>query len=139
MLSLINGLGFAGRVLKAGLYKKAIGLVPIAIGVLWGIEAFLYARIVFGVVGFYINVLYVKMTINITVIDQLRIIITPLLLGIFIVCFLQSVISTDSRILSFILDSFCFSIMFIGSVLLVDKKIKVLVKEELSRFKIWKK
>ena len=139
MLSLISGLGRPGMVLKSGIYKKGLGLVPIVVGIFNGIEAFLYARIFFGLIGFYINLVCVKKVTSISVLEQVNCFIKTIIVGILISALLVNFSSIESRIVSLIFNTSIFVLLFSIVVLLVDRKLRNILSSEMKRIKITNK
>jgi len=136
MFGLISGLGHPGTVLRAGIYKKVIGVIPILVGVLYGIEAFLYTRIFSSLVGFYINLVYVKKVAAISVKDQVNCFVLPLVIGLLVSLLIVYFSAIDSRIMSLIFNTFSFGLLFSVIVLQADKKLKEILHFEISRIKV---
>ena len=136
MLSFISGLGYAGEVLKAGIYKKLIGTIAIVIGIFYGIEAFLYSNIVFGLIGFNINLSSVRKVTSITMIEQLNCFIRPLFVGVIIICLIVSFSFFDSIYLRIIFNSIIFILLFTIIVFFTDKSLKKIIYSEFSKIKI---
>lgn len=130
ILSVISGLGFPGRVLVSGLYKKGINIFPIIIGFLFGIESFLISRICFGLVGFWVNCFYLKKTIGLGIVTQISYFVLPVIFAAITVFLLESLIQIENRYYSLLISAVLFGITFSISSILFDKKLKnILFKE----------
>ena len=134
MLSVISGLGFPGRVLTAGVYKKIINIAPIIIGFIYGIESFLIFRIVFGLFGFWVNCIYLRKTIQISIVNQVEFFIKPLAIGLILSFCINSVVDIENIYLSLILRSFLFGIPFIIGTLMLDLKLRLTLLNEYGIF-----
>lgn len=135
MLSLISGMGHSGIVLKAGIFKKLIGIFPILVGVFYGIEAFLYGYIIYGVIAFYINIVYVHKIMSIGVLEQIRCFIRPLVVGVIITCLIVSFSFFNSIYLRLIINSIIFISLFTITVFLTDKSLKKIIYLEVNKIK----
>lgn len=65
-------LGRSDIFLYLEILKKAVGLLPIAIGIFFGIYYMLLVSIFTGIVSLYLNIWYTGKTLNYTFINQLR-------------------------------------------------------------------
>lgn len=71
-LNILQVLGRSDIFLYLEILKKAVGLLPIAIGVFFGIYYMLLVSIFTGIVSLYLNIWYTGKTLNYTFINQLR-------------------------------------------------------------------
>lgn len=131
MLSTISGLGYPRRVLVSGVYKNIINLIPIIIGFFYGIESFLIYRVVFGVLGFGINCYYIKITINISMIEQLKYLFKPLLIATTLAVLINHFVYIENDYISLVVKSILFSVPYLLLVYWFDQNLRIICKEEL--------
>jgi len=115
MLSLIEGLGYAGKTLIIGLYKKSIGVAALIVGFLWGLEAFLYACIFRNIFGLLINMLAVNKVLPTNFSSQFNWFKSSLFIASGVVIIIVLGVKIDNIYLSFFIKS----ILFIFSYLIL--------------------
>lgn len=135
MVNLISGLGYSGKNLKLGLWKKSVGLLALFFGYKWGIEAFLYACILRNLIGLIMNMVYVSKVINLSILAQLKWVYKPILVALILVLGNELITSIENIYLSFIVKGGTFGFSYIILVYFSEKEISNIVKTQLNNFK----
>lgn len=134
MISLIQGVGLIGKNLILGTYRKILGIISLGIGVIYGIEAFLYACIFRNVFGLVINMFFIQKITAIKFLTQLSWFIKPLAVAIINIVLIYYIFNIENLYLSFILKSFIFITLYILLTFFIDKSLIKMVLNELNNF-----
>lgn len=135
MVNLILGLGYSKKNLTLGLWKKALKLVALFFGYLWGIEVFLYSIIFTSLLSSILNMIYVNNIITISVSTQISWIYKPLIIALIVASVNETFISIDNIYASFIIKGGIYCITYLSSIYLFDINTKELIYPQLKNLK----
>ena len=135
MVNLILGLGYSGKNLKLGLWKKGVGLIALVFGFLWGIEIFLYALIGRNIFSLILNMIYVRNIINLSVAEQFKLIYKFIIFALIIAVPIELEVHINNIYISFFVKGGLFSFAYLVLTFFFKKEIKTLILDQLNNIK----
>ncbi len=135
MVNVVIGMGFPGKNLVLGLWKKTFGIIALVIGFFFGIEKYLHALVAVNIIGLGLNLYFVSNIIKIDILSQLKLFYKTLAIGVFLVLIVNTT-NIENNLISLIFKVICYSSLFIFIIYKTDMDTKTLIKGKLGEILI---
>lgn len=132
MISIIIGMGYAGKNMVLGFYRKTFGIIALIIGYFYGLEAFLYACIARNLIGLVINMLFIKTILSTGIIQQFSWFRVSLFIAFSLTIGITFLLSIHNLYLSIVLKTLIFTLGYLIFSYFFNQPLKKLISEEIK-------